>query len=224
MNNDVVTEILLHLSVQSLLRFRVVSKFWKKVIDSRPFRKLYTQNDDNNNNKLGDTVDLQLSLSNGQLQIQHNHKSLISEESDHFKGLADDQVMLHGPVKGLICIECTNIKVHIAICNPFLGQLKHLPLISNSKCTIIYRRAGIGFDEDYKVVQVLSCMTHIRFHAYVYSGTTNSWREFRENDGVLDYVRLINDCAIKLDRKNDHFAHWSKTFEYRGSFVSLKEN
>ncbi|KAL1568076.1 putative F-box protein [Salvia divinorum] len=206
MNNDVVTEILLHLPVQSLLRFRSVCKFWADVIDSRYFRKLYTQNNDNN--KADDKVYLQFSLSNGQIRVQHNQKSLISDESDHFKGIGVGRVRLHGPVKGLICIECTNLGLPIAICNPLLGQLKHLPLIPNTSCTIICSSVGVGFDGDCKVVQLLSCKTHRCLHTHVYSGRTNSWRELNEHNGVLVDLQLRYDNTIKSACTNGYYAHW----------------
>ncbi|KAG6386674.1 hypothetical protein SASPL_151843 [Salvia splendens] len=219
MNIDELTEIFLHLPVQSFLRCRAVCKFWEDLIDSRPFKKLY-----NNVNKSDDTVYLKFSLSNGQIRVQHNKKALISEESDHFKGFTIGEVRLHGPVKGLICIECTNPEVPIAICNPFLGQLKFLPLISNPSCRIICSTVGVGFDEDYKVVQLFSCKKHLCLHAHVYSGRTNSWREL--SGAVLDNLQLRYNSTIKSGCKNGYFAHWRvsrriKRYECSGEILSF---
>ena len=65
MNNYVVTEVLLHLPVESLLRFRAVCKFWCDIIDCTPFRKLHTDlhtNNNNDNDKADDAVCLQSTL------------------------------------------------------------------------------------------------------------------------------------------------------------------
>ncbi|KAL1568176.1 F-box protein-like protein [Salvia divinorum] len=138
MNNDVCTEILLHLSVESLLRFRVVCKFWGHVIDSPSFRKLQIHN----NNISDDMVRLEFYFDNGRLRVLHNTKVLMSYKSDHLMGFEFNSSL-----------------------DNHEGQLKLLPPITTSPysdpspCKIIKREVAIGFDEDYKVAQLLLCMS-----------------------------------------------------------------
>ncbi|XP_047964854.1 putative F-box protein At3g23950 [Salvia hispanica] len=198
MNNDALTEILLHLPVQSLSRFRDVCKFWGGVIDSSYFRNLHCRN----NNKSDDTG-LRLTLP--------------------YRG--DDRVSVYGPVKGLISIYCAKhishigvqlpcypciFSVPIAVCNPFLGQLKLLPIItSNISCTVPWRSVAIGYSEDdLKVVQLSWCHTHLDIHAHLYSRNTDSWRELPVDE---DFGTFRID-PIKSVCENGHFAYWHVYF------------
>ncbi|KAL1568120.1 hypothetical protein AAHA92_03524 [Salvia divinorum] len=218
MNNDVLTEILLHLPVQSLLRFRAVCRSSADVIDSSYFRELHTHN-----NRSDDTVCLEVSLSDDGILVQHNTKSLISRNSEGL-GLTScesySRVLLYGSVKGLISISlgrhfCSQLSVPIVICNPFLGELKLLPLITTPSCTLSLQSVAIGFDGDYKVVQLSLCKMHNCLHAYVYSRSTDSWRELAfDND-----LSLVS--PIKSRCENGHFAHW-KMSRMVGRDIRLK--
>ncbi|XP_047959867.1 F-box/kelch-repeat protein At3g23880-like [Salvia hispanica] len=208
-NIDVLIEILLCLPVQSILRFRAVCKSWGHIIDSPSFRTLHTRN-----NKSDDTVTLQVYATNFSqnklsIKFQHNGKSLMSYEAE---SLTHSSFKLVGAVKGLICINPNKFRVPIAICNPSLGQLKLLPLTipSTSKsCGICWREVAIGFDEDYKVVQLMSCPKHRHVLAQVYSRRTGSWRELaRDDGGLLDTLHSFSPCPIKSWCKNGYFAHW----------------
>ncbi|KAG6400164.1 hypothetical protein SASPL_136989 [Salvia splendens] len=96
--------------------------------------------------------------------------------------------------------------VPIAICNPFLGELKLLPP-SNSSCDLVWQRnVAIGFDEDYKVVQLLSCDQHDYLHAQIYSKSTDSWRDL--GDVCIDDVKFYAVYPIKSACKNGYFVHW----------------
>ncbi|KAL1535342.1 hypothetical protein AAHA92_28134 [Salvia divinorum] len=202
MINDVLPDILMHLPVHSLLRFRAVCKFWRDSIDSRSFRKLHTRN----NNKSRDMIYLQLCqprtrkqdkeclkvrLGTKELSMRLQHKgNNKSYGSDHFTSYLKSYWPCHvvvGAVKGLICINPYNFKLHIAICNPFLGQLKILPSSSNPSCKIVLREVAISFDEDgdYKVVQLQSCKKHHCLHAQMYSRRTDSWRELAGDNRAL---------------------------------------
>ncbi|KAG6395496.1 hypothetical protein SASPL_146141 [Salvia splendens] len=232
MNNDACTEILLWLPFLSLLRFRAVCKLWRDIISSQSFGKLHTQTHytNTNHNNPDDTVYLQFSLPNDEvelrnelsIELEYNEKSLMLYKSDHFNGfslnywdnISDYLVRLHGPVRGLICINC-NLKPEapVAICNPFLGQLKTLPLTTS--CAAIgfdeedYRVVAIGFDdEDYKVVQLLSCKKHRCLHAQLYKRRTDSWRELTGESSVLDNQEFDWVDPIQSQSMNGYFTHW----------------
>ncbi|KAH6833457.1 hypothetical protein C2S53_012679 [Perilla frutescens var. hirtella] len=227
-NNDIVTEILSHLPIRSLFRFRIVCKFWRDVIDSPTFRKLHIQKQDNNNNE-DDTVLVQFSfirnrisklsimlLDNG--KPSHAFPALTQFCNDHLKpdffGTAYGlNLGVVGPANGLICIYHGRLNGPIAVCNPSLGQIKLLP--ESPKCLfpnmrgMVYTDVGIGFDnvvQGYKVVRLMSSSGQDRLHASVYSRTTNSWRELA-GDAILDQELYVIK-PIKSSYKNGSFAHW----------------
>ncbi|KAG6384853.1 hypothetical protein SASPL_153672 [Salvia splendens] len=218
MNNDVCTEILLHLPVESLLRFRAVCKFWCYVIDSPSFRELHINNN-NNNNVSDDMARLELYFNNGQLRVLHNTKPLLTYKSDQlmgyeFSSYLDHQglVRLYGPVMGLACIYDTQLRKPIAICNPCLHQLKLLPPITTSSyskpyrpCKISQREVAIGFDEDYKVAQLLLCSGHFCLHGLMYSRKTDSWKDLA---GVNGNLKILSISPMKQVCENGRFAHW----------------
>ncbi|KAL1568162.1 putative F-box protein [Salvia divinorum] len=174
MNDDLFTEILLHLPVQYLLRFRAVCKFWYDVIDSSSFRKLHTRN---------------------------NNKS--------------DETLRENPIP-------SQLTVPIAICNPFLGQLKLLLPIpttsSNLTCRVPKRSVAVGYDEDFKVVQLSRCDEHNSLHAHVYSRNTDSWRELAVDD---DHVRFMLVDPIKSASESGHFVHWHTKGDKVSKILSL---
>ncbi|XP_047947705.1 uncharacterized protein LOC125193833 [Salvia hispanica] len=228
MNKDLLVEIFLRLSVQSLLRLRAVCKSWCHIIDSSAFRKLHIHNDNNNNKSDDGTVYLRVTFpkvvpNKLSIKFHHNGKSLMSYESEHS---SDKMISWVGSVKGLICINHKNFEVPIAICNPFLGQLKILPLTttSTSSCEILHHSVAIGFiDEDYKVVQLLMCKKHRRLHAELYTSRSDSWSELTGDWcdlGVLDGVDLEFSyiSPIKSWCNNGYLVHW--LLEYYGTYCT----
>ncbi|XP_047963974.1 uncharacterized protein LOC125208406 [Salvia hispanica] len=117
-----------------------------------------------------------------------------------------DYARVSGSVKGLICVSSSRAMQPIAICNPFLGQLKILPHSPSSSChspqCIIRHHVGVGFDEDYKVVQLVSCQQHRRLQANLYLKRTNSWR------GLAIDQEFVIDSSIMSFFKHGSFAHW----------------
>ncbi|XP_047938252.1 jacalin-related lectin 38-like [Salvia hispanica] len=212
MNNDVVIEILLHLPVRSLFIFRSVCKFWCDVIDSTRFQELHTElhiNNNNGNDKADDALYLQFTLPDeiGILKLStkllDNGKSLESHDFPSFnmkRYRTDDpnrRLKVAGAIKGLICINTSSEEniPSIVICNPFLDQLKILPLPHRPSCqscgrTLCYQQVGVGFDEDYKV------------QAYLYSRRMNSWRKLAFDQELYIHGPIKSLC------KNGSFAHW----------------
>ncbi|KAL1535600.1 putative F-box protein [Salvia divinorum] len=211
MNNDVVFEILLHLPVRNLLRFRAVCKLWCYVIDSPNFVELHTLRRNNKDEEvyLKFTFDLDHRLHRKKVSINllDNGKPL---KSHVFPPPTDRSVVVSGVAKGLVCLSFRDM-LEIAICNPVLGQIKILPLSphpctpshNHLFCNPIRHNVGFGFDENYKVVQLqqcLQCSEHV--DANLYSARTNSWSE-------LDIDQdLVIEKSIKSVCKNGSYAHW----------------
>ncbi|XP_047983447.1 putative F-box protein At3g16210 [Salvia hispanica] len=209
MNIDVLFEILLHLPVRSLLRFIVVHKSWYYIVNSPHFRKLYTLRRNNNKDEEVHLYFRSYFFTGGtqvSINLLDNRKSLISYDFRHI-----DQSVRSGEVKllcyissrGLVCISSRD-ELGITICNPFLGQFKILPLPS-LHCRryhhFDHHHEGLGFDENYKVVQLLS--NHHSLHANLYSAKTNSWSELDNID-----QDLVIENPIKSVGKNGSFSHW----------------
>lgn len=202
-NNDVVLEILLHLPVRSLLRFRAVCKFWRDAIDSQRFTKLHIER----GNKAREAC-LQFALLGNCRNLKISMKLLDMRKSyDLMTFDARGLCRVVVAVKGLICIRRCRAWLPLSMCNPFLGKIKTLPLsptlFSHSYECTISQYVGVGFDdEDYKVVQLLSCVEHGRLQASLYSSRENSWREL----GIDQELLVVG--PIKSLGKNDSFAHW----------------
>ncbi|XP_047983396.1 F-box protein At2g43440-like [Salvia hispanica] len=206
MNIDVLFEILLRLPVRSLLRFIGVHKSWYYIINSPGFRKLYNLRRNNNKDEEVYLCFFNYGRTLLSIDLLDNGKSLMwynFQHNDQMK-FKYASVSVSGEVKGLVCISSPCV-LGLAICNPFLGQLKNLPLplyASTHRQDLYAHHVGLGFDEDYKVVQLLLCSVHDCLHANLYSARTNSWTELDRHQD------LIIQKPIKSVCKNGSFAHW----------------
>ncbi|KAG6383311.1 hypothetical protein SASPL_156942 [Salvia splendens] len=205
MNIDVVFEILLHLPILSLLRFRAVCKLWCNVIDSPHFITLHTLLRRNNNRdeevylRFTFGIDHRINRKKVSINLLDNWKTSLKS---HDFPLPMDIRVVSEAVKGLVCLSSPNMS-EIAICK---GQFKILPL--NPYNTFDYHNrdflccdhyVGLGFDEHYKVVQLIRCMEFSSFYANLCSARTNSWSK-------LDVDRdLFIEKPIKSLSKNVSF-------------------
>ncbi|KAK4425115.1 putative F-box protein [Sesamum alatum] len=220
-SDDVVAEILSHLPVRSLLRFKTVNKSWHDIIDSWAFTKLhlenYCNNCSNNNGILvrvydGNTKKWKLSTKFldcsklcGELTLDNDFLELFSKTEQSFIP------RMVGAIDGLICIYGVRPSTPIALCNPSLAETQTLPMSPISSTGVDLRNVGFGFDfvhKDLKVVQLLTCFSTkpYRLHVEVYSQSTNTWRE------ILDH-QIPNYMSIKkaiMPYKNGSFcfSHW----------------
>ncbi|XP_047983468.1 putative F-box protein At3g10430 [Salvia hispanica] len=217
MNSDVVFEILLLLPVQSLLKLLGVSRVWYDIIDSPQFRNLHTLL---HKNKRDEEVYLRFNFGLGysivsrklSINLLDNGMSLPS----HNFRLPMDLSVVSGAVKGLVCLSSPRM-FYIAICNPFLGHFKILPLspFSSTLSCFYHYNVGLGFDEDYKVVQVVQHRKYGWLHASLYSAKTNSWRK-------LDIDQdMVIEKPIKSVCKNGSFAHWKGLTRARDKEIIL---
>ncbi|KAL1543040.1 putative F-box protein [Salvia divinorum] len=187
LNHDIVTEILLHLPLTSVLRLRSVCKSWRDHMDSQVFRKWHIQQHAGGGD---DTLLVQFSFRQGGVSelsmfSRRNGKlysKFLPASQDildyHLKRRFDTtkaarRAQIAGPANGLICIYYSDSRAPVAVCNPSLGHTSILPTClpepnpssmpfePNHHMTVC-RNFGIWFDkvaQDYVVLQLLSCNT-----------------------------------------------------------------
>ncbi|CAI9777383.1 unnamed protein product [Fraxinus pennsylvanica] len=184
---DLLIEILLRLSVKSLIRFRCVSKTWRDLIKSTKFSAMHFECDKD-----------EIVLIYRYVQKENQHVISLHSNDDSLSQVSTDvripyfdartYLQILGPCNGLICI--TNYET-IVLCNPVLQEFYLLP-DRPFPCPHGFRPMelglGFGFDpctNDYKVFRMseivnedddeywsIDCLKY-----EIYNLSTNSWRE-----------------------------------------------
>ncbi|KAL2230342.1 UNVERIFIED_CONTAM: putative F-box protein [Sesamum indicum] len=207
-NDDIVKEILSHLPVKSLLRFKTVIKSWQDIIGSWAFVKLHLENYCNNcSNNQGILVRVyDGNTHKWKLSTKFTDCSKLREVStldgDYFmEHIRRNEIPFYprmvGPIDGLICIHGIRpISADVPIsstCNP-----------DAYRCYV-----GFSFDfvhKDLKVVQLsIFSVLFSEIRVEVYFQSTNTWKE-------LDH-QILNDMFINraiMPYKNGSlsFSHW----------------
>ncbi|KAL1533786.1 putative F-box protein [Salvia divinorum] len=206
-NDDVVTEILLHLPFTSLLRSRSSCKSWRDQIDSQPFRKLHIQQhaDDDDDRLLVQFSFRQEGVSELSM-FSWNSSKLYNNFAPASQEILDNHLKV-----GITSHPLPNPNGHIDVFPPLWFE-------PNSHRTLC-RDVGIWFDkvaQDYVVVQFLSCFGNgfhenslengFQLHAWVYSKAKNSWRPLAGGSIVGHGVSVLD--PIKSSCKNSSFSHW----------------
>ncbi|KAG8363759.1 hypothetical protein BUALT_Bualt19G0055800 [Buddleja alternifolia] len=198
---EIIIEILLRLPVESLLKFRCVSKLWCFLISSHQFAKAHINFSTKNNIYAHDRLVFGSRLYPMDLYSCFLHSAFedtlytgyIYPETDenlHVDRVwidyplyeSDDLIWLVGSCNGLICVSLSVST--LILWNPITRKSKVLPesgtdLNFFDYCGITY---GFGFDElhdDYKVVEFFSFDRHLgelEIQVKVYSLRTNSWK------------------------------------------------
>ncbi|XP_011091729.1 uncharacterized protein LOC105172090 [Sesamum indicum] len=138
-NDDIVKEILSHLPVKSLLRFKTVIKSWQDIIGSWAFVKLHLENYCNNcSNNQGILVRVyDGNTHKWKLSTKFTDCSKLREVStldgDYFmEHIRRNEIPFYprmvGPIDGLICIHGIRPSTPIALCNPSLAKAQFLPM------------------------------------------------------------------------------------------------
>ncbi|GAB2277784.1 hypothetical protein Dimus_012488 [Dionaea muscipula] len=193
---EVITEILLWLPVNSLCRFKSVSKAWRQLITGPDFAKLHhsrsiqshpkhllvlDRNGNGNNSKFFsadlsklDHVVVEIYSVRGIMQ-RHRcdkcSKRLVGEKYSNF---------LVGSSNGLICIFHQG---KLALSNPSTRTHRMIPCLDLPSNYMLKVYVGFGYDllsYDYKVMVIWCSFVEFHLmtlHAVVYSLNSNSWRE-----------------------------------------------
>ncbi|KAA8516860.1 hypothetical protein F0562_017322 [Nyssa sinensis] len=180
---DVVTDILSRLPVETLLRFRCVSKPWCALIDSSDFIKFHLKRSIETKNNLS----IVLGDVNGLYTINFEwlDEAVKLDSPIEFK---DCEIEVSGSCNGLLCLS--NIEQDIVLWNPSTRKCKKLPVapiefprgfsILDTCPFIVY---GFGHDvvnDEYKVVRMVQYYVQdndsFDSEVKVYNLKSNSWR------------------------------------------------
>ncbi|KAA8537324.1 hypothetical protein F0562_026989 [Nyssa sinensis] len=178
---DAIANILSRLTVNTLLRFRCVSKPWRALIDSPDFIKSHLTASLHNSSNLSLVV-------KGKRLYSVDFDSLHSAvELDHpFKNSDAPDVL--GSCNGLLLVGEGHI---FCLWNPSTRKYKQLPLlpIQSPKKSVgfICKTYGLGYDsinDDYKVVRIVEFTGKdddwFISEVQIYSLKSNSWRRIQD--------------------------------------------
>lgn len=188
---ELITDILGRLPVDSLLRFRCVSKWWRYIIDSPRFAKLHLRR----------SVEASTGLS---LFLRHSsslyYVDLGSQrravETNYPLMCYSDQIKVLGSCDGLLCIS--NAADDVVIWNPSTRKHKFLPYSA-----VEVRRAsvfsvcvyGFGYNDrtdDYMLLRLVQLVTEpIESEVSIYSLKDNAWRRLQDMPYSLVYPRKM---------------------------------
>lgn len=196
---DIVADVLLRLPIDSLLRFRCVSKSWRRLIDSSDFVKMHfrafsVKPKSNQDLKI---VALSERGTFSALEFDPNNCSVASAKQLNYPPnmISNNQgshvvLQLIGSCNGLLCL--TNSNGEILLWNPWIQKHWQLPSppIAYSLGTQVSSRLGFGyvqFNDDYKIVNFLKLFEIFEEESaagqdevHVYSLKLNSWRRIGE--------------------------------------------
>ncbi|XP_042515314.1 F-box protein CPR1-like [Macadamia integrifolia] len=205
---DLILDILTMLPVNSLLRFRCVSKLWFALIRDPGFIKMHLTR------SLATNTNLSL------ISIKSSNFYLYSLD---FEDCKQETLELNHPLKfprhgtelvgscnGLLCISNYRYR-NIFLWNPSTRRYKKLPYIPTetpfNRLPPHLAAYGFGYEpitEDYKLVKVVSFYdiddNSIRLNLNIYSLITNSWRGI----GDMPFVIFENPNGVYADST----IHW----------------
>ncbi|KAL9165480.1 hypothetical protein ABFS82_06G173500 [Erythranthe guttata] len=209
---ELIEEILSRLPVNSLLKFRSVSKSWRALISDKKFISAHLKNSSKNTNftlrRIISTIILPYyTLKHCSLHSLLSGPLTNAVDSDYPMKNPQNSVRIVGCCNGLVCIAVNG--KHFFIWNPSTKKYKKLPDVDDFiEQGLFITKYGFGFDEsndDYKVVGILSGFCNRdRYETMVkvYSLRTNSWKRIDVfNDGLP-----FDDTAKFVSGK----LHWGK--------------
>lgn len=186
--DDIIYQILLHLPVDSLLRFKSVCKCWFALISSPNFvtsqfaTTISTAAASDDQLHIGHCYDRDDETNTSILLVDVACRRIVAHldppfSPDEFPYLSFYELV--GSACGIVCVSCTidNLS-YIYLWNPATKLSKRIPLhnIRDHGEVVL----GFGFDRignDFKVVRVVSPT----FSAEVYSASRNAWRNVEPN-------------------------------------------
>ncbi|XP_074338613.1 F-box/kelch-repeat protein At2g43270-like [Apium graveolens] len=205
---DLIYEILLYLPVESLIRFKTVSKRWRCLISSPDFVESHCS-------RLGSYPETTLIVhdkySNGWFSLlQLGPIPLMHDLPFPYSGCEFDESRIVGSDKGIICVtildnprgglfnKAFSSMSKTYFWNPATKNYKLIP--PNPGCYDNYTDTmalGFGFDpidNDFKVIRVVSSPSQ----SEIYSANLNAWRKVKILPTEIQYQCDFNGCINGL--------------------------
>ncbi|KAF4380079.1 hypothetical protein F8388_018203 [Cannabis sativa] len=195
---DIIEEILRRLPVKTLVRFRCVSKSWRRLITSPDFVKTHLARI-RSEYYLGLASSIILSRYGDSLLSMdpQNEASQQAMELD-FPMLPYFPYYVKGHCDGLICCVVNDgSQGFLLLYNASIREYRKMPIPANFRST--REVFGLGFDastDDYKIVRVPSMYCRLKVPNFVpkvevFSVTSNSWRKLPDEDTPPYFVEHV---------------------------------
>lgn len=215
LTDDLMSEILVHLPVKSLLRFKVVSKPWLALISSPGLVKSHIRHALTRPG--ADQTLIVYGQDDPSISLYKLHSSQIGPRLGVPYSRGDFSftpfMKLVASHDGVVCVSVSNFpryelgfsnfyKLHNAdvyIWNPATRESKALPR-HNIRENIMSVSLGFGFDSvgnEFKVVRVV-CSFRGPFSAEVYSEKRNAWRRVQPKPCDVPYYDVFDVCVNGL--------------------------
>ncbi|XP_059306666.1 F-box protein At5g07610-like [Lycium ferocissimum] len=209
-NEDILTEILLHLPPKSLLRFQTVSKHWLSIISSPVFRRLHTRK---NAKSSASTIGFFLCRNPifNFLSLNEEDLSTMSMMNKRFSSIHNGKIFYHmNSCNGLFCLDFkfSNGKREFYVYNFTTGKHRLIPLPNTVDEPHLVKTMNLAFDpeksEDYNVVCVWLSVSENQLRFAVYSSGVGIWKhstacydcnEYGAVDLCCDYGVFLNGAV-----------------------------
>nr|CAD56852.1 S locus F-box (SLF)-S4A protein [Antirrhinum hispanicum] len=213
-SEDVFIQILVKLSVRSLMRFRCISKSWCALIKSSTFHLLRNQKYDNvllvrRYLPPPEDEDVFSFYNLNSLEVKQVLPNLsipllkdLRFKYDH--PYCPEAAYLLGPDSGLLCIACIG---NYYLCNPALREFKQLPpcpfVCPKGFSTEIFAEGfGCTCTNDFKIVLIRRVTLYddydpdLYIMVHLYTSNTNLWRTFAGD--IISVKNLCNYACSEL--------------------------
>ncbi|KAK1377761.1 F-box domain-containing protein [Heracleum sosnowskyi] len=201
LSEDLIYEILLWLPVESLLRFKTVSKLWRCLISSPCFVESHCTRPGSNPET---TLIVHNRISDGWFSLlQLGPIPLMSDLPFPYEF---DESRLIGSDKGIVCIVCGNScgslfveayssKSRTYLWNPATRHYKLIPPSTSRDDDDDDNNVALGFgfdpiNNDFKVIRVVNSPSQ----SEVYSANLNAWRKVGIEPMEIQYPGDFNGC------------------------------
>ncbi|KAH6837390.1 hypothetical protein C2S53_010792 [Perilla frutescens var. hirtella] len=215
---DVITEILSRLPATSLLRFKIVCRSWRNMINDPTFILKHHKTISRRHESEVVMISRRSNTTNkrviSMLRINEDGKDdVVDHDLPTFLNDMFGHVRLIGPCNGIVCLY--GYPDHIALWNPSIRSFKQLPASRVPRPPNARVRGGdlgVGFDSktlDIKVLQILFCVSmdcQIVCQVEIYSSRNNSWKKFESC--VPANIMYYNLWSMVY--KNESFCWWAQ--------------
>ncbi|KAI9122477.1 hypothetical protein K1719_006317 [Acacia pycnantha] len=196
--DDIITSILKRLPVKTLMRFQLVSKFWKNLVRSPYFIADHLHHTSNQIPRslfnLGGCDPLKLFV----VDCAATYERVYLWKPSFMSKLSRTRTRIINSCNGLICVRSdsdasSSSGTCLSIWNPATREVRWVPGVIDGDADGVFY-FGFGFSpflNDYKIVKIF--MSDVNRRVEVYSLNTDTWREIEF--GNTEIGRIYHDHA-----------------------------